>query len=148
MKLLLRSDVEGVGRRGDLVEVADGYGRNYLVPRGLAVNATPGVEAQAERMRRSRQQQDSRDREAAQEIASRLVATPIEVRANAGSEGRLFGSVTTSEVAAALAEQAGVTVDRKQIVMEDHIKELGSYSIVLRLHADVQFPVTLEVVAG
>lgn len=148
MKLLLRADVDGVGKRGDIVEVADGYGRNFLVPKGLAIKATPGVEAQAAAMRRSRDLRDAADRGAAEEIAKTLVPAVITVQARAGSEGRLFGSVTTADVVAAVAEQTGIELDRKHLHLDEPIKSLGTHSVPARLHADVQFAITVEVVAG
>lgn len=148
MKLLLRADVEGVGKRGDIVEVADGYGRNFLVPKGLAIKATPGVEAQAAAMRRARDLRDAADRSAAEEIAKALVPAVITVAAKAGSEGRLFGSVTTADVVAAVAAQTGIELDRKHLHLDEPIKSLGTHSVTARLHADVQFAITVEVVAG
>jgi len=148
MKLLLRADVDGVGKRGDLVEVADGYGRNYLVPKGLAIRATPGVEAQAAAMRRARDLRDAADRGAAEEIAKTLVPTVITVQARAGAEGRLFGSVTTADVVEAVAAQTGITLDRKHLHLDEPIKTLGTHTVTAKLHADVQFAITVEVVAG
>jgi large subunit ribosomal protein L9 len=148
MKLLLRADVEGVGRRGDVVDVADGYGRNFLVPKGKAVPATDGIAAQAEAMRRSREVEDAAARASAQEVASKLVAQPITVTANASAEGRLFGSVTQTDLAAAVLEQTGVEIDRKQFQLDEHIKDTGTHTVMVRLHHDVEFPVTVEVVAG
>jgi large subunit ribosomal protein L9 len=148
MKLLLRSDVDGLGKKGDMVEVADGYARNYLVPKGFALPATAGVEAQAEAMRRTRQIKDSADREAAEEIAARLVAFPVTIAAKSGDEGRLFGSVTTTEIATAVAEQAGIELDRRALSLAEPIKSVGTHSVQVKLHADVEFPVTVEVVSA
>lgn len=147
MELILRDDVAGLGHRGDIVEVADGYARNYLVPKGFALPATPGIEAQAEAMRRTRQLKDAAEREAAEEIAARLVAFPVTVAAKAGDEGRLFGSVTTADIATAIAEQAGIEIDRRTLVLAEPIKSLGTHSVQVKLHADVEFPVTVEVTA-
>src|SRR3954451_10947510 len=113
MKLLLRSDVSGVGKRGDIVDVADGYARNYLVPKGFAIKATAGVEQQAEAMRRSRAVKDAHDRAGAEEIAKVLVPAIITIAARSGGEGRLFGSVTTADVAEAVQSQTGIELDRK-----------------------------------
>jgi len=148
MKLLLRSDVDGVGKKGDVVDVADGYGRNYLVPKGYAVKATPGVESQAKAMRRSRDLKDAADRGAAEEVAKRLVPAVITITAKAGAEGRLFGSVTATDVVDAVREQTGVELDRKALTLDEHIKETGTHHVPARLHADVQFQITLEVVAA
>ena len=146
MKLLLRSDVDGVGKKGDVVDVADGYGRNFLVPKGFAVKATDGVETQAKAMRRSRDVKDAADRGAAEEVAKRLVPTVITISAKAGAEGRLFGSVTAADVVDAVREQTGVELDRKSLSLDEHIKETGTHTVPARLHADVQFQITVEVV--
>src|SRR5262245_32879309 len=111
MKLLLRSDVDGVGKKGDLVDVADGYARNYLVPKGFAIKATKGVEDQAAAMRRSRDLKDATDRGAAEEIAKTLVPAVIAISAKAGAEGKLFGSVTAADVVEAVEAQTGVVLD-------------------------------------
>ncbi len=148
MKLLLRSDVNGVGKRGDIVEVADGYARNYLVPKGFAIKASPGVEAQAEQMRRSRMLKDASDRAGAEEIAKTLVPTVITITARAGAEGKLFGSVTTSDVAEAVQAQTGIELDRKYLEIDEPIKATGTHSVSAKLHSDVQFQITLEVTGG
>ena len=145
MKVILRSDLERVGKRGDIIDVADGFGRNYLLPRGLAFKATDGTVEQAAKMRRARDLRDASDREAAQTIASRLVPKVITITAKAGSEGRLFGSVTAADVVAAVAEQAGITLDRKHLDV-DPIKSVGQHSVTVHLHSDVSFPVIVEVV--
>lgn len=146
MKLLLRSDVSGLGHKGDVVDVADGYGRNYLVPRGLAIVATAGAERQAEAMRRSRQVRDSADRAAAEDIARILVPAIVSVQARAGAEGKLFGSVTTAEVADAVLDQFNIDIDRRNLHVDEAIREVGTHSVQARLHTDVQFPITIEVV--
>jgi large subunit ribosomal protein L9 len=148
MKLLLRSDVAGLGLKGDVVDVADGYGRNYLVPRGMAILASAGVERQASAMRRSRKVRDTADRSAAEDIARVLVPAVITVSARAGAEGKLFGSVTTSEVADAVHEQCGIELDRRLLHVDEPIRELGSHAVQARLHADVQFQISVEVVAA
>jgi large subunit ribosomal protein L9 len=147
VKLVLRADVDGVGKKGDVVDVADGYGRNYLVPKGLAFTSTAGAAKQAESMRRSRDVKDAADRSAAQDIASTLVPAVITISAKAGGEGKLFGSVTTTDIAEAIAEQTGITIDRRQIHLVEPIKTTGTHSVPAKLHAEVEFPVTVEVVA-
>ncbi len=147
MKVVLRSDVDHLGRKGDLLEVADGYARNYLVPRGLAMKATRGVVAQAEAMRRSRAARDVRDREAAEELASRLQATPIRVGARAGEGGKLFGSVTNADLADAIRSQAGIDLDRRSIELGEPLKELGSAEVAVRLHPEVTAALSVEVVS-
>ncbi|MEA2704981.1 MAG: large subunit ribosomal protein [Actinomycetota bacterium] len=146
MKIILRSDVANVGKKGDVIDVSDGYGRNYLVPKGLGMLATDGAISQAAAMRRSRDLKDARDRDAAEQVARVLVSTVIRIPAKAGAEGRLFGSVTSTDVAGAVKDQAGVTLDRRRIHMDDPIKALGVHEVPVRLHADVEFRVSVEVV--
>ncbi len=147
MKVILRNDLEGLGKRGDIVEVADGYGRNYLLPRGIAFLATPGAVDQAARMRRARDLRDSQDREAAQTIATTLVPKVISITAKAGQEGKLFGSVTSADVVVAVREQTGIELDRRQVEAEP-IKLLGQHTVTAKLHRDVSFPITVEVVSA
>lgn len=148
MRLILRADVSGVGNKGDVVEVANGYGRNFLLPRGLAFVATEGAESQAESMRRSRDQKDAVARAAAEEVAKSLVSSPVRIEARVGSDEKLFGSVTTADIADAVAAQTGVELDRRQLVLDEPIKTLGTHLVPAKLHTDVEFPVTIEVVAG
>ena len=148
MKIVLRDDVENLGRKGDVVEVADGYARNYLVPRGLAMKATKGVVAQAESMRRNRAARDARDRDAAQATAGMISGIRIEIPARAGEGGKLFGSVTASDVAEALAAQ-GIEVDRRKITgIDEPLKEVGEVEVVVGLHPDVAATLTVVVVAA
>ncbi|MFM8650210.1 MAG: 50S ribosomal protein L9 [Actinomycetota bacterium] len=147
MKVILRSDISGLGKRGDIVDVADGHGRNFLLPRGLAISASDGAVAQAAAMRRRRDLRDAADREAAQTIASSLVAKTIDIKVKSGAEGRLYGSVTAADVAAAVTSQTGIEIDRKKISVSDHIKTLGEHSVTVRLHHDVQFAINVNVVA-
>jgi large subunit ribosomal protein L9 len=147
VKIILRADVVDVGKKGDIVEVADGFGRNYLVPKGLAIKATAGAEQQAASMRRSRDLKDAKDRGAAEEIAKKLVPTVITVKAKSGAEGRLFGSVTVADIAAAVHEQTGIELDRRRLHLDEPIKSLGTHAVPAKLHADVEFPITVEVVS-
>ena len=148
MKVILRADVDRVGKKGDILDVADGYARNFLLPKQLAMVATDGAVAQAAAMRRARDVRDAADRSAAEEVARRLVPKVITIPAKAGSEGRLFGSVTSADVVDAVAEQAGIELDRRKLLLSDPIKSLGTHSVAVRLHPDVEFPVTVEVVAS
>lgn len=148
MKVILRADVDGVGKKGDVVEVSDGHGRNMLIPQGLALKATPGAERQAEAMRRARELSDAANRSAAEEMATRLVGSTITIAARAGEGGKLFGSVTTSDVVRAVEEQANVVLDRRALSADDSIKELGTHMVTAKVHPDVQFPITVEVIAS
>jgi large subunit ribosomal protein L9 len=147
MKVVLREDVEKLGRKGDLLEVADGYARNYLVPRGLAIVATKGVVNQASAMRRNRQLREDRDREAAQEVATRLTGTPITVTARAGEAGKLFGSVTAADIVDAVRSQTNVEIDRRKVTLAEPLKEIGPAEVPVQLHSDVTVQLSVEVVA-
>ena len=148
MKLILRADVERVGKKGDVIDVADGYARNFLLPKGLALKATPGATSQASAMRRARDVKDAKEREAGEQIARQLVPAVIKIPARAGSEGRLFGSITAADVVEAVKEQTGIELDRRRLHLDEPIKTLGVHEVPVRLHADVQFRVTVEAVAG
>ena len=145
MRVILRSDLDGLGKRGDIVDVADGHARNYLLPHGLALVASSGAADQAAKMRRSRDLRDASDREAAQTVATTLVPKIITVAAKAGTEGRLFGSVTTADVVEAVQAQTGIVLDRRQLHGEP-IKTVGQHTLTASLHADVSFPITVDVV--
>lgn len=147
MKVILRADVSGVGKRGDVCDVADGYARNFLVPKGLAMKAFAGATAQAASMRRARDVRDATARAAAEEIATKLVPTRIAVAVRAGTEGRLFGSVTTADIVEAVSAQTGIELDRRTLRLDDPIKTVGEYTVPARLHPDVEFPISLDVVA-
>jgi large subunit ribosomal protein L9 len=148
VKVILRSDVSDVGKKGDIIDVADGFARNYLVPKGLALRATDGNVQQAASMRRARDLRDAKDRSAAEEVARVLVPAVITVKAKAGNEGRLFGSVTTTDVAAAVHEQTGIEVDRRKLQLDEPIKSVGTHQVPTKLHPDVEFAITVEVVGG
>jgi large subunit ribosomal protein L9 len=148
MRVILRADVESVGKKGDILDVSDGYARNYLVPKGLALKATPGAQSQAAAMRRSRDLKDAKDRGAAEEVAKTLVPAVITITAKAGGEGRLFGSVTAADIVAAVAAQTGIELDRRKLHLDEAIKSVGVHQVPAKLHSDVEFAVTVEVVAG
>ncbi len=148
MQIVLRADVGGVGKKGDILHVADGFARNYLVPRGLAMKATAGVANQAQAMRRSRDLRDAKDREAAEAVARKLVPMVIRLPVRAGPGGRLFGSVTAADVATAVSAQAGIELDRRRLRVDEPIKTVGAHEVAVKLHADVEFRLNVEVVAG
>lgn len=146
MKVLLRADVDGLGRRGDIVEVAGGFARNFLLPTGRAMKATDAMTAQAGAMRRSRDLRDAKDKEAAQAVAGVLSGKTLTISARSGAEGRLFGSVTTQDLADAVESQTGAVVDRRKIRLDEPIKSLGTHVVPVHLHADVEAELTVEVV--
>ena len=146
MLIVLHQQVSGLGNRGDVLEVADGYARNYLIPKQLAQQANSGIEAQAQAMRKAWSAQNAKNREAAEEVATALVSRVFNISARASGEGKLFGSVTATDIVAAVQEQSGVELDRKMIDLSEPIREIGTHSVVVRPHSEVQFPVTVEVV--
>jgi large subunit ribosomal protein L9 len=148
MKVVLRTDLDKVGKRGDIVDVADGYARNFLLPKGHAIVASAGVSSQANAMRRARDLKDAKDREAAEVVARTLVPMVIRIpaRAGSGNQAKLFGSITTSDIADAVAEQAKVTIDRRRLHLEEPLKSLGTHEVPVKLHSDVEFRITVDVV--
>ena len=148
MKLILTQEVTGLGSSGDTVEVKGGYGRNYLLPRGLAILATRGAEKQIESLRRARAARDVRSNEEAQAVAGQLSGLTVRVPARAGEGGRLFGRVTTADVAAAVTAAGGPELDRRRIELPSSIKTTGQHTVTVRVHADVSAQLTIEVVAA
>ena len=145
MKIVLRNDIANLGKKGDIVEVADGYARNFLIPRGQAILASPGVQDQAAAMRRSRDLKDAKDREAAETVARTLVPSVIRIAARAGTEGRLFGSVTAADVVEAVQAQTGVALDRRRLRLDEPIRSVGVHEVPVKLHSDVEFRITVDV---
>jgi large subunit ribosomal protein L9 len=148
MKLILTQEVTGLGTPGDVVEVKDGYGRNYLVPRGYAVAWTKGGEKQVTAIRGARATREIKSLEEAQQVRATLEGTRVTLPAKAGANGRLFGAVTTADVADAVAKVGGPKVDRRKVELPQPIKSLGEYSVLVRLHPEVQAKVAVTVVAG
>jgi large subunit ribosomal protein L9 len=148
VRIVLRQDLADVGKKGDILDVSDGYARNFLLPKGLALKASKGAEAQASAMRRARDVKDARERGAAEDIARQLVPTVIQIPARAGSEGRLFGSVTSTDVAEAVQAQTGIELDRRRLHLDEPIKSLGMHQVPAKLHSDVEFVISVEVTAG
>ena len=148
MKLILTQEVTGLGAAGDVVEVKDGYGRNYLVPRGLGIRWSRGGEKTIESIKSARASRAVRDQDHAGDVKARLEASPVNVQVRAGAGGRLFGSVTVSEIAQAITETSGEQVDKRTIVVDQPIKSLGAHEVSVKLHDDVSATVSLNVVAG
>ena len=147
VKVLLRSDVVGVGKRGDIIDVSGGFARNHLLPAGKAIVATPGVEAQAAAMRKSRDLRDVRDRESAETVARTLVGNTVNLVARAGAGGKLFGSVTGADIVKAVEAQTGAVVDRKDLVLEEPLKTVGTHNVRVELLGGIIFELTVDVVA-
>ncbi len=136
-EIILMADVEGLGGEGDVVTVADGYARNYLFPKNLAAPVTVATRRILEKKRREREEREAKLKAAAEETARKLEESGCTLTVKAGAEGKLFGSVTNADIAAALAEQ-GIEIERQKIVLEEPIRELGVYDLTVNLHADVK----------
>jgi large subunit ribosomal protein L9 len=146
MKVVLTQEVRRLGAPGDVVEVADGYARNFLLPRKFAIAATKGALKQVETIRRTRELREVRNVEQAQDIAKRLASLSVRVSAKAGEGGRLFGQITPAQVAEAITKAGGPKIDKKRLQFEAPIKSLGAHTVHLRLHSDVDAPVSIDVI--
>ena len=146
MKLILVSDVPDLGQEGDIVDVADGYGRNYLLPKRLAVKATAGALEDAERRVQARIEAQRKAKADAESVAKSLVGTRVVLAAQAGDEGRLFGSVGVVDVVEGIEKFTGVKLDRKTVHLEAAIKSIGLHEVQVVLHPEVQFPLTIDVI--
>ena len=145
MKIILKEDIKKLGKMGQIVDVADGYARNYLVPKGIAVEASTKNIRSLEHEKKIIQEKARKHKDSAQDIASRISAMTLTIKAKAGEEEKLFGSVTTMDIAEALLTQ-GVEIEKKKIVLEEPIKRLGSYSVQIKLHPDVSVPLNIQVI--
>lgn len=148
MKLILTQDVSGLGAPGDVVEVAPGFGRNYLVPQGLAILATRGAEKQIATIRRAREVREVRDLGQAKEIKGQLSGLSVTLPARSGTGGRLFGSVTSADVVTAVSRAGGPKLDRRLITLNAPIKSLGAHTVTIKVHPEVEATLSLEVVAA
>jgi large subunit ribosomal protein L9 len=146
MKIILTQEVTGLGSAGDIVEVKDGYARNYLVPRGDAIRWTRGAERQVEAIRTARKARAVRDHDHADQIRGKLESGPVNVKVRAGKDGRLYGAVTAADIAAALAASAGEEIDKRTIALGNPIKSLGAHEVSVKLHDEVSATVALNVV--
>ncbi|MDX1448523.1 MAG: 50S ribosomal protein L9 [Acidimicrobiia bacterium] len=146
MKLILLSEVADLGKKGDLVDVSDGYARNYLLPRKKAIKATPGALEHAESLRAAREEADRAAKEEATRVASQLAGIRVVIAAQAGDEGKLYGSVSTPDVVEGITKFTGVTLDRSNVQLKAPIKAIGLHEVWVKLHPEVEFPVTLDVI--
>ncbi|HEX6222251.1 MAG TPA: 50S ribosomal protein L9 [Acidimicrobiia bacterium] len=146
MKLILTADVDPLGKRGDVVDVADGYARNYLLPRQKAIKANEGALAQAEAIREARIEAERRAKEEAENIATQLVGSRVVLAAQAGDEGQLYGSVGVTDVVEGIKRFTGIELDRSQVEIGEPIKAIGLHEVQVKVHADVEFPLTLDVI--
>ncbi len=148
MKVILQKPVDKLGNPGDVAEVADGYARNYLIPRGIAIKAEKGALKQAETLKRAHYSRLTKQKGEYEAIASKLIsAGPVRIEARAGEEGKLFGSVTGADIAEAVASQAGVTIDRKDVHLDEPIRSTGTHEVRVKLFHEVEPVLTVEVVA-
>jgi large subunit ribosomal protein L9 len=145
MKVILQKPVDKLGVPGDVVEVADGYARNYLMPRGMAVKASKGGVKHVDSLKRAHTTRTNKAKAEAEQVASRLIATPISVSAHAGEEGKLFGSVTASDIAEAIERQAGLRVDRHDVHLDEPIRSVGTHEVRIHLFAEVDPVISVEV---
>ncbi|MCK8676316.1 MULTISPECIES: 50S ribosomal protein L9 [Streptomyces] len=148
MKIILKHEVSGLGTAGDVVDVKDGYARNYLVPRGFAIRWTKGGEKDVAQIRRARKIHEIATIEQANEIKGRLEGTKVRLAVRSGDAGRLFGSVTPADVASAIKSAGGPDVDKRRVELGSPIKTLGSHQVSVRLHAEVAAKVNVEIVAA
>ncbi|HEU5158875.1 MAG TPA: 50S ribosomal protein L9 [Streptosporangiaceae bacterium] len=148
MKLILTQEVAGLGEPGDVIEVKDGYGRNYLLPRGFAMKWTRGAERQIELIKKARSAREIASLDHAREVADRLGALKVTLATRAGANGRLFGSVTAGDIAVAVKRAGGPDIDRRRIEMSNPIKTLGSHNVSVRLHPEVNANISLDIVAS
>lgn len=146
MKLILLSDVVDLGKKGDLVDVADGYARNFLLPRKRAMKATAGALAQADSLKAARESADREARDKAEKVATQLAGTRVVLAAQAGDEGKLYGSVGAADVVEGIKRFTGIDVDRRNIEIRTPIKAIGLHEVWLKLHPEVEFPVTLDII--
>ena len=146
MKLILQQEVPGLGSAGDVVEVKDGYGRNYLIPRGAAIRWTRGAERQIESIRKARQSREIRDLDTAEDVRQRLEGLNVQLQVRAGESGRLFGAVTPADIAAAVKSSGGPEVDKRRIEVGNPIKTLGVHQVAIRLHDEVAAGLNVNVI--
>ena len=145
MKVILQKPVDKLGAPGDIVEVADGYARNYLMPRGMAVKATKGGVRHIDSLKRAHTTRTNKAKAEAEQLAGRLIGTPIKIEAHAGDEGKLFGSVTASDIAEAIDKQAGLRVDRHDVHLDEPIRSIGTHEVRVHLFAEVDPVISVEV---
>jgi large subunit ribosomal protein L9 len=148
MKIILQREVEKLGVPGDLVEVADGYARNFLVPRGMAIPATKGAVRHAESLGRAHGERVAKARKEAETLAERIGASPLKVKVKAGEGGRLFGSVTAADLAEELERQTGEKVDRRMIHLDEPIRSVGVHEVRIHLHPEVNAAISVEIEAA
>lgn len=144
MKVLLKNDVPKIGKKGELLEVKEGYARNFLIPNGLAIEATGGTMKQYEEEKKSQERKKAKEKEEAQALAAKIKGTTLTLRHKAGEEGRLFGSITSAEISEAL-KQKGFDIDKKHVILDEPIRLVGKHDVKIKLHTEVTAPLHVEV---
>ena len=148
MKVILLQDVKGKGKKGQMIEVSDGYARNFMLPKKLAIEATPDAINTMRMNDKATQERIAREKAEALEISKKLREMTLTVTAKGGGQGRLFGAVTNQEVAVALEKQSGIKLDKRKIVLNENIKNVGTYTATCKLGYEISAPLTLKVVEG
>lgn len=146
LKVILQKDVKNIGKKGDVVDVAEGYGRNYLIPRGLAVEATSGNLRKIEHARKAEAKKAERELKDAQAVGAKIDGKTLEIEARVGDAGKLFGSITNQEIADHLRRTFSVEIDRRKIELKEPIKSLGSYPVQIKVHPQVHISFTVKVI--
>jgi large subunit ribosomal protein L9 len=147
MKVILQQDVKNIGKKGEIVEVAEGYGRNYLIPRGLAVEASAGNVRKAQHQRDTESNKAARELKEAQKIGAKIKEQDVQVSARVGEGGKLFGSITTQEIADQLRRHFSVEIDKRRIDLKEPIKSLGTHPVTVKVHPQVHVTIKVKVVA-
>lgn len=148
MKLILLADVPPLGTQGDLVEVAEGYARNFLLPRKKAMRASTGALAQAEKLRTNRVETEKKSRDDALKLATQLAGIRVVLAAHTGDEGRLYGSIGPADIVEGIRKFTGLDVERRSIELRAPIKAIGLHEVLIKVHPEVEFPITLDVIPG
>jgi len=146
MKVILLEDVKNIGKKGQVINASDGHARNFLLPRKLAIEATSANLANLETQQKNAQNKVAKEVKAAEELAQKLQAKPVTIKAKVGEKGRMFGSISNKEIAEAIQSQLGLSVDKKKIVLQDPVKAVGTYTATAKLHAQVSAKLEVEIV--
>lgn len=146
MKVILKQDVKGLGKKDDIVEASDGYAKNYLIPRKVAIEATAGNVNEAKNKQKAAADKKKRELDQAKELAAKLDNKTVEIKAKAGENGKLFGAVAAKDIADSIKEQYGIEIDKKKIILHDPIKSTGEHTVEIRVYAGVLFNVIVKII--
>jgi len=148
LKVILLQDVKNLGEKGDVVDVSDGYARNYLFPKNFAVEATPGNLAKLEQEKKAKEKKLARIKKEAEELAEKIKRCSVTLKVKGGAQGKMYGSINSKNIADALKEQHGIDIDKRKIQLDEPIKAFGSYEVAVKLHPEVEARLTVKVVEG